>query len=68
MSAQWIPQIIGKMHTNRIKQVELARRMGLTPEYVCMVFSGRRNPIGAKEKFNAALDELIREKEETPSF
>lgn len=40
------------------------RKLGVTKAYVCMVLNGHRSPKGAEQKFNAALDALIKEKEE----
>lgn len=64
MPAQWTAELIGTMHTNRIKQNELAAHMGFTPEYVCKVLNGKRAPKKAEQKFRAALNELIARKEE----
>lgn len=62
MPAQWTGEIVGKLHANRIQQVQLAAHMGLTPEYVSMVLNGKRKPQNAEQAFRAALDELIAEK------
>lgn len=63
MPAQWTGSIVGKMHAEKIEHRQLAERMGVTPEYVSMVLNGKREPAGAEVRFNAALDELIAEKE-----
>lgn len=65
MPAQWTADFVGKLHANRIKQNELASYMGLTPEYVCMVLAGKREPRNAEQNFRAALDELIHEKQQS---
>lgn len=62
MPAQWTGEIVGKLHANRIQQVQLAAHMGLTPEYVSMVLNGKREPQNAEQTFRAALEELIAEK------
>lgn len=67
MSAQWTGDVVGKMHLNRISQKELADKLSVTRDYVCMVLNGRRTPSGAQERFCKALEELIKEKENPPS-
>jgi transcriptional regulator with XRE-family HTH domain len=62
MPAQWTAEIVGKMHANRIQQSQLAKHMGVTPEYVSMILNGHREPQHAQERFRAALDELIASK------
>lgn len=59
MSAQWVAEIIGQMHINKVTSRTLADHMGLTPEYVSMVLNGHRCPKGAEERFRIALDEII---------
>ena len=58
MPAQWTGEIVGKLHANRIQQTKLAAHMGLTPEYVSMVLSGKRCPKDAEERFRKAVNEL----------
>lgn len=64
MPAQWTGDMVGKMHNNRITMTQVAEKLGVTKAYVCMVLNGHRNQKGAEQKFNAALDELIKGKEE----
>jgi hypothetical protein len=64
MPAQWTGDMVGKMHNNRVTMTQLAERLGVTKAYVCMVLNGHRSPKGAEQRFMAALDELIKEKEE----
>lgn len=59
MPAQWTAELIGKMHLNGVKRKELASKLGLNEKYVIMVLNGKREPLNAEERFNAALDELI---------
>jgi hypothetical protein len=63
MPAQWTGDMVGKMHNNRITMTQVAEKLGVTKAYVCMVLNGHRNPKGAEQRFMAALDELIKEKE-----
>lgn len=64
MPAQWTADLIGKMHTYRIKQIELARKMKWTPEYTSMVLNGHREPAGAETAMRAALEEIIKNRKD----
>lgn len=59
MLAQWICDLVGKMHKWKISKKALAEHLGVTPEYVSMVLNGHREPVEAEKKFNAAVDALI---------
>jgi len=61
MPAQWTAKLLGKMHINGITHKQLAHQLGYTNRYVSAVMNGHREPKGAEQRFNAALDELIRE-------
>lgn len=63
MPAQWTGDMVGKMHNNKITLTQVAEKIGVTKAYVCMVLNGHRNPKGAEQRFMAALDELIKERE-----
>ena len=62
MPAQWTAEIIGEMHLYRITKKRLAEHLGVTPEYVSMILNGHRNPPDAEERFNQALQEIIRDR------
>ena len=64
MPAQWTAEIIGKMHMHRIAKKRLAEHLGVTPEYASMILNGHRNPPDAEERFNQALQEIIRDRKE----
>ena len=69
MPAQWTAEIIGKMHLHKITQKQLAAALGCTPQYVCTVLRGGREPKDAPARFQAAIDSLTgtnTEKEATP--
>ena len=55
----WIETAIGKMHINKITQIELADYLGVTNDYVSMILNGRRSPKGAEERILTAIDEII---------
>lgn len=59
MLAQWIADLVGKMHKFKISKTRLAEELGVTREYVSMVLNGHREPAGVKEKFEAAAERII---------
>lgn len=59
MLAQWIADLVGKMHKFKITKTRLAEELGVTREYVSMVLNGHREPAGAKDKFRRAVDEIV---------
>ncbi len=61
MPAQWTADIVGRMHLSGITAIELADALGYNPKYVSAVLNGHREPKGAKERFQKALDQLINE-------
>lgn len=61
MPAKWTGEIVKGLHLNCLTQKDLAEKLGVSHGYVCMVLNGIKNPAGAKERFTAALDELIKE-------
>ena len=64
---KWTGTLIGNMHNNKVSKSELAKYMGLSVEYVSMVLNGKRTPDEAQERFEKALDELIKCKEQERS-
>ena len=63
MPEKWTANIVAKLHLNKITKKRLAEQLGDTPEYISMVLNGHKTPKGAEQKFNAALDELIKTKQ-----
>lgn len=63
MPEKWTGRLVGKMHNHAIKQIELAEKLGFTNAYTGMILRGERKPPQIREKMEAALDELIKEKE-----
>lgn len=59
MLTQWIGDLIGQMHNNKISKTQLAEHMGISREYVSMILNGHREPAGAKERFSSAVCEII---------
>lgn len=63
MPKAWTGRLVGKMHVHEISGEDLAAELGFSKQYVSMVLHGHRNPPGAREKFEAALDAVIKRKE-----
>lgn len=64
MPAQWTSKLLGKMHTYGITAKQLATQLDMNKNYVSTIMNGHREPKGADQRFNAALDELIKAKSE----
>ena len=63
MPAQWTGEIVGRLHSAGVKKKELAAKLCLHEKYVSAVLNGHETPKDAETRFNAALDELIAEKD-----
>lgn len=59
----WIADVVGKMHINKIKQEELAKKIGIRRDYLNKILNGKEDPKGAKERITAAVDDIIAERE-----
>lgn len=64
MPKKWTGDLVGLMHNHRISKTDLADELGVTREYVSMVLNGHREPAGAKERFEAAVNSLIMKRAE----
>lgn len=62
MPKEWTGNLVGLMHNHRISFAQLAEKLNVTNRYVSMVMNGHREPVGAEQRFTAAVDELIKEK------
>lgn len=57
---KWTGELVGKMHNNKVTFEELGNKLGITKGYVSMVLNCQRKPPNAEERFNKAVDEIIR--------
>lgn len=64
MPKEWTGVLVGLMHCNRITNIQLADKLEVTYQYVSMILNGHRNPPDAEERFNQALQEIIRDRKE----
>lgn len=61
---QWIADVVGKMHINKITQTQLAEELGVTNDYVWMILNGKKTPINAETRIRVAVEKLISAKKE----
>ena len=59
---RWIAETVGKMHVNKITQIELAKKMGVCNDYVSMILTGKKSPKDAKQRINEAIDAILTER------
>lgn len=59
MTKNWTGDLVGLMHDNHITNIQLAKQMNVTQQYVSMVLNQKRTPPGAEERFTAAVKEII---------
>lgn len=64
MPEKWTGEISAMLHTNRIKQKDLAEEMGVTPEYISMILNGKKKPAKAKAKMVSAIKSIITKRDE----
>lgn len=62
MIPTWTGKLVGEMHLHQITVTDLARKLGLSREFVSRVINGRYGLKDAEERFTAALNELIKER------
>jgi len=60
VKAEWTGKLVGKMHTHEITIEDIANECGWVKGYVSMILNGQRNPIGAREKLEAAFDAIVK--------
>lgn len=58
----WIAKAAGKMHVNKISNIDVAKKLNFTAEYVSMILNGKKTPKDAETRIMSAIDEIIREK------
>ena len=49
----WIANAVGEMHINKIGNKELAKKLGVTAEYVSMMLNGKKKPAHAEARGRA---------------
>lgn len=59
MPAQWTGVLVGKIHNAGITAKMLAAEVGWNEKYLSQVLNGHKEPKGAQEKLEAALDRIV---------
>lgn len=57
---KWTGPLVGKMHNEEITYEELGAELGVSKAYIGMILNGARNPEGARERLEAAVDAIVR--------
>lgn len=60
--SSWIEKAVGVMHINKITQIEVAKKMGVTNDYVSMILRGVKSPKDAESRIMTAISEIVAEK------
>ena len=58
----WIANAVGKMHVNRISNIDIAKKLNFTVGYVSMILNGKKTPKDAETRIMSAIDEIIAER------
>ena len=59
MLAQWIGDVIGEMHKNKITASELANEIGWHAKYLSAILNGHRSPKNAEQTVKQALARIL---------
>ena len=59
---QWIANAVGKMHVNKVSQTDIAKKMGVTNDYIWMILNGKKSPKNAEARITTAISDIIRER------
>ena len=56
---KWTGDLVGKMHVNGVRNMDLAKELGVTEAYVSMMLNSKRNTKGMKEKLEKAYEAVL---------
>lgn len=60
---EWAADLIGDMFRADVKQIELARKIGVSREFLNRVLLGKKKaPAGAPERYRKAFEEILAER------
>lgn len=62
IAPKWACKVFADMRMKNITQNELAKKLGMTKQYVSAILRGKRTPPDAEQRVKAALDEIIKER------
>ena len=55
----WSGDFVGRLHTHRVSQQEIADAMGVSRQYVTMILNGWKEPVGAEHMLENALQKVL---------
>nr|DAJ43133.1 MAG TPA: antitoxin [Caudoviricetes sp.]DAY58042.1 MAG TPA: antitoxin [Caudoviricetes sp.] len=62
MREKWTGDLVGRMHNAEIKNVDLARELGVGKSYISMILNGEKAPKNAETRLNAAFYAVLNRK------
>lgn len=60
---KWTIKAAGLMHYNKISNIDVSKKLGVTAEYVSMLLNGKKKPANAETRIMTAISDIIRERE-----
>ena len=60
---EWTIKAAGLMHYNKISNIDVSKKLGVTAEYVSMLLNGKKKPANAETRIMTAISNIIRERE-----
>lgn len=60
---EWTIKAAGLMHYNKISNIDVSKKLGVTAEYVSMLLNGKKKPANAETRIMTAISDIIRERE-----
>ena len=67
MREEWTGVLIGRMHVEEITMQDMATEMQCTKSYVSRLLNGTRNPPNARERLEAAFENILRRRAADPT-
>lgn len=65
MPEKWTGEVVGLMHINKITNSDIAKILGVTPEYVSMILNSKKTSNGIEKRMKDAVAEICRNRKET---
>lgn len=63
MLDKWIGEVVGELHVSGIEHREVAKELGVTAEYLSMIFNGKRTAKGMERRVKDAINSIKAQKE-----
>lgn len=55
----WIATAAGLMHINRVSNIELAKELNVTPQYISAILNGKKSPKGVEQRIMTAIENVV---------